>query len=60
MIQMEEILNTLNLEHKTVCESKNYNSLVFAFVGDAVFSLYVRTFFAIKTTAKAGVLTPGP
>ena len=37
-------------------ESKNRNSLVFAFVGDAVFSLFVRTHLAEISTAKAGVL----
>ena len=37
-------------------QSKNYNALVFAFVGDAVFSLYVRNYFACSTTAKAGIL----
>ena len=36
--------------------SKDRNSLVFAFVGDAVFSLFVRTFLADISTAKAGVL----
>ena len=35
---------------------KDRNSLVFAFVGDAVFSLFVRTFLADISTAKAGVL----
>lgn len=56
MIQMDEVMGILNVQNKTVGESKNYNSLVFAFVGDAVFSLYVRTYFTTKTTAKAGVL----
>ena len=35
---------------------KDRNSLVFAFVGDALFSLYVRTLLASISTAKAGVL----
>ena len=56
LIDKNEILTTLNVDCLTVAGSKNYNSLVFAFVGDAVFSLYVRTFFATKSTAKAGVL----
>lgn len=55
-INLNEVLNELEVEKITVNESKNYNSLVFAFLGDAVFSLYVRTFYATKTTAKAGVL----
>lgn len=37
-------------------ESKDRSSLVFAFVGDAVFSLFVRTYLAEISTAKAGVL----
>ncbi len=35
---------------------KDKNSLVFAFVGDAVFSLFVRAELAEISTAKAGVL----
>lgn len=52
----QDFLNMINSQNITVSEAKNYNSLVFAFVGDAVFSLYVRTYFATKTTAKAGIL----
>ena len=37
-------------------QSKNYNALVFAFIGDAVFSLYVRNYFCTLSTAKAGIL----
>lgn len=37
-------------------QSKNYNSLVFAYIGDAVFSLFVRSYFASKSNSKAGVL----
>ncbi len=55
-VKTEEIVELLNTESLTTNQAKNYNSLVFAFIGDAVFSLYVRTFFATKTTAKAGVL----
>lgn len=40
----------------SVSQSKNYNALVFAYVGDSVFSLFVRNFFATKSTSKAGVL----
>ena len=46
----------LNKEHISISESKNRNSLVFAFVGDALFSLFVRTYLADISTAKAGVL----
>lgn len=55
-IKMEEVVFMQNTQNISKNEAKNYNSLVFAFVGDSVFSLYVRTFFATKTTAKAGVL----
>lgn len=37
-------------------QSKNYNSLVFAYIGDAVFSLFVRSYFASKSNSKAGIL----
>ena len=40
----------------TTSECKNHNILTFAFVGDALFSLYVRTFVANNSTAKSGVL----
>lgn len=40
----------------SVESSKDRNSLVFAFVGDAVFSLFVRSYLADISTAKAGVL----
>lgn len=43
-------------ENISIQSSKNYNSLVFAFVGDAVFSLFVRDYFVLKSNAKAGVL----
>lgn len=45
-----------NKNQLTVNQSKDRNSLVFAFVGDAVFSLFVRTYLASVSTAKAGVL----
>ena len=54
MEQFEEFIKSEKSISKN--ESKNYNSLVFAFVGDAVFSLFVRDYYAIKSTAKAGVL----
>ena len=40
----------------TEAEALNHNVLVFAFVGDAVFTLYVRDFFASSSTKKAGEL----
>ena len=45
-----------NKDYISKNESLDKNSLVFAFVGDAVFSLYVRTYLAEISTAKAGVL----
>ena len=45
-----------NNTHLSSLDMKDRNSLVFAFVGDAVFSLFVRTFLADISTAKAGVL----
>lgn len=37
-------------------ESKNHNVLTFAFVGDALFTLFVRSYLVEKSTAKSGVL----
>lgn len=48
-----EDINSFNI---TKSQSKNYNALVFAYIGDAVFSLYVRSYFACQATFKAGVL----
>ena len=59
MFQTQEPLNTIvqsNQYYMTNGESKDRSSLVFAFVGDAVFSLFVRTYLADISTAKAGVL----
>ena len=42
--------------HVSSNDIKDRNSLVFAFVGDAVFSLFVRAELAEISTAKAGVL----
>ena len=47
---------TSNTQIITEGESKNRNGLVFAFLGDAVFGLYVRGLLASVSTAKAGVL----
>ncbi len=40
----------------TSSQALNHNVLVFAFVGDAVFTLYVREYLASHSTKKAGVL----
>lgn len=40
----------------TETEALNHNALVFAFVGDAVFTLYVRDYLASISTKKAGLL----
>ena len=55
---MKEFLDFVdaNVDYISVKDSKDRNSLVFAFVGDAVFSLFVRTYLADISTAKAGVL----
>ena len=45
-----------NKDYISKSDSKDRSSLVFAFVGDAVFSLFVRTYLAEISTAKAGVL----
>ena len=45
-----------NKDYISISQSKDRNGLVFAFVGDAVFSLFVRTYLADISTAKAGVL----
>ena len=45
-----------NKDFLTVSESKNHNILTFAYVGDAVFTLYVRTYLAKISTAKSGIL----
>lgn len=45
-----------NKNFMTEFQSKDHNVLVFAFVGDAVFSLFVRTYLADISTAKAGIL----
>ena len=40
----------------TILQSKSHNVLTFAYVGDAVFTLFVRTHLAEKSTAKSGIL----
>lgn len=55
---MEIIDKIIDYSGEIICANdlKSYNSLVFAYVGDAVFSLVVRTYYASKSTSKAGVL----
>ncbi|MBO7508150.1 MAG: Mini-ribonuclease 3 [Clostridia bacterium] len=55
MAEFEDYINK-NKDIISVDGSKDRNSLVFAFVGDALFSLFVRTHLAKISTAKAGVL----
>lgn len=55
MAEFEDYINK-NQDTLSVNGSKDRNSLVFAFVGDALFSLFVRTHLAKISTAKAGVL----
>lgn len=54
-MNFEEFLNN-NEMTITTQEALNYNVLVFAFVGDAVFTLYVRELLASTSTKKAGIL----
>lgn len=55
MAEFEDYINK-NKDTISINGSKDRNSLVFAFVGDALFSLFVRTHLAKISTAKAGVL----
>lgn len=54
-MNFEELLNVNDMTI-TKAEALNHNVLVFAFVGDAVFTLYVRELLASSSTKKAGVL----
>lgn len=55
---MKEFVDFVESNNNTITQnqSKDRNGLVFAFVGDAVFGLYVRGLLASTSTAKAGVL----
>ena len=55
MKNFSDFLNS-NQNNISQSECKDRNSLVFAFVGDAVFTLFVRSYLAETSTAKAGVL----
>lgn len=55
LTSFDDFLN--NNEHSfSVNDSKLHNVLVFAFVGDAVFTLFVRSFFSVNSTYKTGRL----
>ncbi|MBQ0017090.1 MAG: Mini-ribonuclease 3 [Clostridiales bacterium] len=54
-MNFEEIIK-LDENKISSMEAKNHNVLVFAFVGDAVFTLYVRELLASSSTSKAGIL----
>lgn len=54
-MNFEEFLNN-NEMTITTQEALNHNVLVFAFVGDAVFTLFVRELLASTSTKKAGIL----
>lgn len=56
LLEEFESLIEANKSIITKGRAKDYNSLVFAFVGDGVHTLFVRTYLASKTTAKAGRL----
>lgn len=55
MKQFDEFVEK-SKEHISENRAKEHNALVFAYVGDAVFSLYIRNYFATLSTFKAGVL----
>lgn len=55
---MKEFIDFIDYNNIPITQEqiKDRNSLVFAFVGDAVFSLFVRSYLADISTAKAGIL----
>lgn len=53
-MEFEKFIN--NSDKITPSEALDKNVLVFAFVGDAVFTLYVREMFATLSNKKAGIL----
>lgn len=55
MEKLEDII-LMNSSLLSKQDAKNYNPLVFAYVGDAVFSLIIRTYYAVNSFSKAGVL----
>lgn len=55
MEQFEQFIED-NKNSISISDSKQHNVLVFAFVGDAIFTLFVRTYYASKNTYKAGIL----
>ena len=55
MIEFEKFIKN-NKEIISKTKAKEYNSLVFAFVGDSLHTLFVRTHLAGISTAMAGKL----
>lgn len=55
-MQEFESFTEINKDIVTKGRAKDYNSLVFAFVGDGVHTLFVRTYLASRSTAPAGKL----
>ena len=55
---MEEFEKFVAVTKDTITKgrAKDYNVLVFAFVGDSVHTLFVRTYLASRSTAHAGKL----
>ena len=55
---MENFIDLVNSNKDTITtqKAKDYNLLSFAFVGDAVHTLFVRTHLTANSTAQAGIL----
>jgi ribonuclease-3 family protein len=51
----EALLNT-QTQKLNSNKLKDYNSLVFAYMGDSIHSLFVREYFILQSNAKAGAL----
>ena len=55
MEQFDALVENHNIE-VSKAKLKDYNSLVFAFLGDAIHTLFVRSYFVLKSNEKAGAL----
>ncbi len=55
MEEFEQLISS-NKNTITTAKAKEYNSLVFAFVGDSVYTMFIRTYLVKKSTAQAGKL----
>lgn len=55
---MEQFEALLKAKQNEVSKNKlkDYNSLVFAYIGDSVHSLFVKEYFILKSNEKAGAL----